>query len=52
MTTNQFSVSNLKDKLKQKDMLIGQLKNQIKTVEKNVRSEINKDFKKIRANDK
>ena len=51
-TANQFSVSNLKEKLKQKDMLIGQLQNQMKTVEKNVRSEINKDFEKIRANDR
>jgi hypothetical protein len=49
-TTNQFSASNLKEKLKKKDMLIGQLKNQMKMMEKNVRSEINKDFKHIRAN--
>jgi hypothetical protein len=51
-TTNQFSVSNLKEKLKQKDMLISQLQNQVKTVEKNVRSEINKDFEQIRASDR
>jgi hypothetical protein len=50
-TTNQFSVSNLKEKLKQKDMLISQLKNQVKMVENIVRSEMDKDFKQIRASD-
>ena len=48
---NQFSVGNLKELLKQKDLLINQLKNQVKTVEKNVRSDINKSFKKIRVCD-
>jgi hypothetical protein len=42
--TNQFSVENLKERLKKKDLLISQLQNQIRTVEKNVRSEINKGF--------
>jgi ABC-type phosphate transport system auxiliary subunit len=51
-TTNQFSVSNLKEKLKQKDMMISQLQNQVKTVEKNVMSDINKGFEQIRANDR
>jgi hypothetical protein len=45
-------VRNLKEKLKQKDMLIGQLQNQLKMVEKNVKSDINKDLENIRANDR
>jgi predicted RNase H-like nuclease (RuvC/YqgF family) len=48
-TTNQFSVSNLKDKLKQKDMLIGQLQNQMKMVEQNVRSEIDKEVQQLKS---
>jgi hypothetical protein len=51
-TTNQFSVENLKERLKQKDLQISQLQNQMKTVEKNVRSEVNKGFEQIRANDR
>jgi hypothetical protein len=51
-TTNQFSVGNLKERLKQKDLQISQLQNQMKTVEKNVWSEVNKGFEQIRANDK
>ena len=51
-TTNQFSVGNLKERLKQKDLQISQLHNQMKTVEKNVWSEVNKGFNNIRANDK
>jgi hypothetical protein len=35
-TTNQFSIGNLKEGLKQKELLIIQLQNQIKTVENNV----------------
>jgi hypothetical protein len=50
-TTNQFSVGNLKERLKQKDLLISQLQNQVKTVEKNVRSEMNKSFEQIRVCD-
>jgi hypothetical protein len=48
-TTNQFSVGNLKERLKQKELLIIQLQHQMKTVEKNVRSEINNGFDQIRA---
>ena len=51
-TTNQFSVRNLKERLKQKDLQISQLHNQMKTVENNVWSAVNKGFKNIRANDK
>jgi len=43
-TANQFSVGNLKERLKQKELPISQLQSQIKTVEKNVRNEINKGF--------
>jgi hypothetical protein len=38
-TANQFSVGSLKERLKQKDMQISQLQNQMKTVEKDVWSE-------------
>jgi hypothetical protein len=51
-TTNQFSVGTLKERLKQKDLLINQLQNQIKTVEEDVRSEVNKGFEQMRANDR
>ena len=51
-TTNQFSVGNLKERLKQKDLQISQLQNQMKTVEKNVWSEVNKGFEQIRASNK
>ena len=43
-TANQFSVGTLKERLKQKDLLINQLQNQIKTVEEDIRSEVNKGF--------
>jgi ABC-type phosphate transport system auxiliary subunit len=51
-TTNQYSVGNLKEQLKQKDLLVSQLKNQVKTVEENVRSEMNNIFEQIRAYDR
>jgi hypothetical protein len=51
-TTNQFSVGNLKEKLKQKDLLVSQLRDQVKTVEQGVRSEMNKGFEQIRAHDR
>jgi hypothetical protein len=49
VTTNQFSESSLKEKLKQKDMLIGKLQNQMKIVEQNVRSDINKEFQQLKS---
>jgi ABC-type phosphate transport system auxiliary subunit len=51
-TTNQYSVGNLKEQLKQKDLLVSQLQNQVKTVEQNVRSEMNKSFEQSRACDR
>jgi ABC-type phosphate transport system auxiliary subunit len=51
-TTNQCSVGNLKEQLKQKDLLVRQLQNQIKTVEQSVRNEMNKGFEQIRACDR
>jgi hypothetical protein len=50
-TTNQFSVGNLTKKLKQKDLLVSQLQDKLKTVEKELRSEMNKIFKYIRVCD-
>jgi hypothetical protein len=51
-TTNQYSVGNLKEKLKQKYLLISQLQNQVKTVEQNVRSEMKKGLEQSRACDR
>jgi hypothetical protein len=51
-TTNQFSVDNLKEKLKQKDLLVSQLQDKIKTVEHEFRSEMTKVFEKTRAHDR
>jgi hypothetical protein len=50
-TTNQYSIGNLKEQLKQKDRLVSQFQNQVKTMEQNVRSEMNKGFEQIRACD-
>jgi len=49
---NQWSVENLAEQLKQINLLISKLQDQIRTVEKNVRSEVNKDLKQVRASDK
>jgi hypothetical protein len=51
-TTNQWSVENMVEKLKQKEILIGQLQNQIRTVEKNIRSKVNKGLEHDRASDR
>jgi cell division septum initiation protein DivIVA len=51
-TTNQWSVENLAEQLKQRNLLISQLQNQIRTVEKNVRSEVNKGLEQARASDR
>jgi peptidoglycan hydrolase CwlO-like protein len=51
-TTNLFSVDNLKEKLKQKNQVISQLQNQIKTTKNNVRDEVNKRLEQARASDK
>ena len=51
-TTNQCSVRDLAEQLKQKDLLVKQLQNQIKTAEQSVRNEMNKGFDKIRACDR
>jgi ABC-type phosphate transport system auxiliary subunit len=51
-TTNRYSVGNLKEQLKQKDLLVSQLQSQVKTMEQSVRSEMNKGFEQIRAHDR
>jgi hypothetical protein len=51
-TINQYSVGNLKEQLKQKNLLVIQLKNQFNTVEQNVISEMNMIFEQIRACDR
>jgi len=50
--TNQFSVDNLKEKLKQKNQMISQLQNQIRTTENNVRDKVNKGLEQDRSSDK
>jgi hypothetical protein len=37
-------MGDLKEKLKQKDLLVSQLQDKLKTMEKEVRSEMNKSF--------
>jgi hypothetical protein len=49
---NLFSVDNMKEKLKQKNQVIIQLQNQIRTIEKNVKDEVNKGLEHARASDK
>jgi hypothetical protein len=51
-TTNHYSVGNLKEQLKQKDLLVRQLQHQMKTVEQSVRNEMNRGFEQIRACDR
>lgn len=46
-TTNQFSVGNLKEKLKQKDLLVSQLQGKIETVEQEVGSEMTKSLSRL-----
>jgi len=48
-TMNQYSVGTLKERLKQKYMLIRKLQNQIAAVETNVRNEAYKDLEQARA---
>jgi ABC-type phosphate transport system auxiliary subunit len=50
-TTNHYSVGNLKEQLKKKDLLVGHLQHQMKTMEQNVRNEMNRGFEHIRACD-
>jgi hypothetical protein len=51
-TANHYSVENLKEKLNKKDLLVGNLQHQMKTVEQNVRNEMNRGFEHIRACDR
>jgi hypothetical protein len=51
-TTNQWSVENPTEQLKQRNLLISQLQNQIRTTEKNVKDKVNKGIEQARASDK
>jgi hypothetical protein len=51
-TTNRYSVGNLKEQLKQKDLLVIQLQCQLNTMEHSVGDEMNRGFEKIRACDR
>jgi ABC-type phosphate transport system auxiliary subunit len=51
-TTNQWSVENLAEQLKQRNLLVGKLQDQIMTMEQDVKNKMNKDFEQIRAYDK
>jgi hypothetical protein len=51
-TTNRYSVGNLKEQLKQKDLLVSRLQCQLKTMEQSVRDDMNRGFEQIRACDR
>jgi ABC-type phosphate transport system auxiliary subunit len=51
-TANQWSVENLVKQLKQRNLLIGQLQDQIMTMEQDVKNKMNRDFEQIRAYDR
>ena len=50
-TTNQYSVGNLKARLKQKSLLINKLEARVATVDVNARDEANKGFEQARVTD-
>jgi hypothetical protein len=50
-TSNQYSIGTLKERLKQKDMLISKLHTQIAVVEMNARNEAYKYLEQTRAAD-
>jgi hypothetical protein len=51
-TTNQCSVENLVEQLKQKNMLVSQLQDQMMVVERDARNQMNKDFEHVMAYDR
>jgi hypothetical protein len=51
-TTNQCSVENLVEKLKQRNLLVRQLQDQMMTMEQNVRNQMKKEFEQIKAYDR
>ena len=51
-TANQCSIENLVEQLKQRNLLVGQLQDQIMTMEQDVRNKMNKEFEKVRAYDR
>jgi ABC-type phosphate transport system auxiliary subunit len=48
-TTNQWSVDNLTKQLRNKCLLVEQLKNEIYSTKNTIKSRMNQDFEKIRA---
>jgi hypothetical protein len=50
-TENQWSVENLVEKLKQKNLLVGKLQYQMLAMEQAVRNKMNQEFEQIRAYD-
>ena len=46
-TSNQCSIKNLVDQLKQKNMLVRQLQDQMTTMERDVRKMMNKEFEQV-----
>jgi ABC-type phosphate transport system auxiliary subunit len=51
-TANQCSVENLVEQLKQINMLVRKLQDQMKTMERDVRNHMNKAFEQVRADDR
>jgi ABC-type phosphate transport system auxiliary subunit len=48
-TANQWSVENLAAKIRHKILLVGQLKDQILTMEQTVKNKMSQDFEQIRS---
>jgi len=51
-TTNQCWIGNLAEQLKQRNLLVRQLQEQMETMERYVRNQMNKGFENIRACDR
>jgi ribosome-binding protein aMBF1 (putative translation factor) len=51
-TANQWSVENLAEQLRHKNLLVGQLQDQMLTMEQTVKNKMSQDFEQIRAYDR
>jgi hypothetical protein len=51
-TANQWSVENMVEQLKQRNLLVGQLQDQIMTMEHDVKNKMNKYFEQFIAYDR
>jgi ABC-type phosphate transport system auxiliary subunit len=51
-TSNQWSVENLAEQLRQKFLLVEDLQNQIYAIDQTIRNRMNQDFEQIMASDR